>query len=61
MTLKPYRIFNKSCYGLKGLKPGSVDAIVTDPPYGISFHNSYWDKDLPDPKIWRDCLTVLKP
>jgi len=55
------QIINKSCYGLKGISPNSVHALVTDPPYGISFHNSYWDKNLPEPKIWSDSLKALKP
>ncbi len=54
-------IFNASCYGLPAIAPGSIDALVTDPPYGISFQGHYWDKDLPDPQIWADALTALKP
>ncbi len=58
---KPCRTYNKSCYGLEDIEDLSVDALVTDPPYGISFQNNYWDKDLPDKKIWKDSLRVLKP
>ncbi len=58
---RPYKIFNASCYGLKQLKDHSIDALATDPPYGISFQNNYWDKDLPDPRIWCDCYRVMKP
>ncbi|MEO6833025.1 MAG: site-specific DNA-methyltransferase [Chitinophagaceae bacterium] len=47
--------------GLKGIKAASIDCVITDPPYGISYQNHYWDKDLPDEKIWEDCLRVLKP
>ncbi len=43
------------------LADNSVDALATDPPYGISYQNNYWDKDLPDKQIWADCLRVLKP
>ena len=60
-TSKEYKIFNKSCYGLTELKNNSVEAVITDPPYGISYQNNYWDKDLPDKIIWQDCLRVLKP
>ncbi|MFN3925856.1 MAG: DNA-methyltransferase [Pseudanabaenaceae cyanobacterium] len=56
-----YQIFNRSCYGLVDLADQSIDALATDPPYGISYQNNYWDKDLPDKAIWRDCWRVMKP
>lgn len=56
-----YSIYNESCYGLAPLADASVDALVTDPPYGIKFQNHAWDKALPDPIIWIDCLRVLRP
>jgi hypothetical protein len=46
---------------LKELDSDSVDAIVTDPPYGISFMNRKWDYDVPSVEVWRECLRVLKP
>lgn len=46
---------------LKGIQSDSVDCIVTDPPYGLSFMNKDWDKAVPDVKIWKECLRVLKP
>jgi site-specific DNA-methyltransferase (adenine-specific) len=39
----------------------SVDAIVTDPPYGLSFMGKRWDYDVPSTEIWAECLRVLKP
>ena len=39
----------------------SVDSIVTDPPYGLSFMGKHWDYDVPGVDIWRECLRVLKP
>ncbi|MFH0842428.1 MAG: site-specific DNA-methyltransferase [Bacteroidota bacterium] len=56
-----FKTYLKDCYGLEEIKTCSVDAVITDPPYGISFKNNYWDKALPDKKIWSDCLRVLKP
>ena len=56
-----YKIFNKSCYGLDEIEKNSLHAVITDPPYGISYQNHYWDKDLPDKKIWEDCLNALRP
>lgn len=37
-----------------------MDLIVTDPPYGYSFMGKEWDKALPDKRIWKECLRVLK-
>ncbi len=56
-----FKIYNKNCYGLTGISKHTIDALITDPPYGISYQNNEWDKALPDKKIWMDCLTVLKP
>lgn len=45
-----------------GLLPdNSVDSIVTDPPYGLSFMGRKWDYDVPSVEIWAECLRVLKP
>lgn len=55
-----YWIYNQSSYGLSEIADNSISALVTDPPYGISFQNSYWDKDLPNRQIWTDSLRVLK-
>ena len=46
---------------LPTLEAESVDLVCTDPPYGISFMGQSWDKALPNPAIWRECLRVLKP
>src|SRR5680860_741174 len=39
----------------------SIDSIVTDPPYGLSFMGKKWDYDVPSVAIWKECLRVLKP
>jgi DNA modification methylase len=39
----------------------SVDSLVCDPPYGISFMGKKWDYDVPGVEVWRECLRVLKP
>ncbi len=46
---------------LKELEDNSIDAIVTDPPYGLSFMGKKWDYDVPSVDIWKECLRVLKP
>lgn len=46
---------------LKELDDNSVDSIVTDPPYGLSFMGKKWDYDVPAVNIWEECFRVLKP
>jgi len=46
---------------MRELPDGCVDAIVTDPPYGLSFMGKKWDYDVPSVEIWAECLRVLKP
>jgi DNA modification methylase len=46
---------------LKTLPDNSIDSIVTDPPYGLSFMGKKWDYDVPSVAIWQECLRVLKP
>ena len=46
---------------LKELDDNSIDSIVTDPPYGLSFMGKKWDYDVPSVDIWKECLRVLKP
>ena len=65
--MKPYfrdgdiTIYCADCKDILPLIPDrSIDLIVTDPPYGISFMGKDWDKVLPDKKIWFECFRVLK-
>lgn len=46
---------------LRRATPNSIDAIVTDPPYWLSFMWKKWDYDVPSVEIWQECLRVLKP
>ena len=46
---------------LKTLADNSVDAIVTDPPYGIDFLGKDWDANTGALETYTECLRVLKP
>ena len=46
---------------LKTLPDNSIDSVVTDPPYGLSFMGKKWDYDVPSVELWAECLRVLKP
>lgn len=57
-----FTLHNGDCLDvLRTMPENSVDSIVTDPPYGLSFMGKKWDYDVPSEAIWRECLRVLKP
>jgi site-specific DNA-methyltransferase (adenine-specific) len=39
----------------------SVDAVVCDPPYGLSFMGKGWDHGVPGAEFWTEALRVAKP
>jgi DNA modification methylase len=48
---------------LKTLADSSVDSVVTDPPYELSFMQAKWDGTgiAYNVEMWHECLRVLKP
>jgi site-specific DNA-methyltransferase (adenine-specific) len=46
---------------LKKLPENSIDSIVTDPPYGLSFMYKKWDYEVPSVEFWQEVLRILKP
>lgn len=54
-------IIGDSLDKLKTLEPNSVDAVVTDPPYGLKFMGKKWDTSVPSVELWREVFRVLKP
>ena len=46
---------------LKTLPENSIDSVVTDPPYGLSFMGKKWDYDVPSVEFWKEVWRVLKP
>lgn len=58
-----YTTYNLDCRDVMDLytDENSVDAIVTDPPYGLSFMGKDWDHGVPGAEFWARALRVLKP
>jgi len=55
------KLLNGDCLEqMKQLPDNSVDSIVTDPPYGISFMAKKWDYDVPKVDVWKEAMRVLK-
>jgi len=46
---------------MKDFPENSIDCIVTDPPYGLSFMGKEWDKALPPKDAFLEMYRVLKP
>lgn len=46
---------------LKTIPDNSIDAIITDPPYGIDFLGKAWDANTGALETYQECLRVLKP
>ena len=60
--MKKYQLFNgNNIDKLRELEDNSVDAVVTDPPYGLSFMSKKWDYDVPSIELWQEVYRVLKP
>ena len=57
-----YEIINSDCLrAMQEMPDGCVDAIVTDPPYGLAFMGANWDHNVPSVAYWSECLRVAKP
>jgi site-specific DNA-methyltransferase (adenine-specific) len=57
-----FELHHGNCLDILRTMPDcSIDSVVTDPPYGLSFMGKKWDYDVPSTEIWAECLRVLKP
>ncbi len=62
MNGERWQVLTGDCLDLlRGLPDGSIDAVVTDPPYGLSFMGKKWDTSVPGTEVWEQALRVLKP
>lgn len=57
-----YQIIHGDCVeSMRSMPDASVDSVVTDPPYGLSFMGRKWDVGVPAVEVFIECLRVLKP
>jgi DNA modification methylase len=55
-------LYNEDCLeGMGRLPDDCIDAVVTDPPYGLAFMGRKWDYAVPSVAIWQEVCRVLKP
>ena len=54
------QIFNEDCLeGMKRIPDGSIDCIITDPPYWTTACK--WDTVIPFDKMWEQLKRIIKP
>lgn len=57
-----FALYNCDCLAkMRELPDNSIDAVVTDPPYGLSFMGKDWDIGVPGIAFWRETLRIAKP
>src|SRR6202789_2436196 len=54
-------IHNECLITMQQMEANSIDFVVTDPPYGLSFMGKEWDKKTPSQDIWNEALRICKP
>lgn len=58
--MKQYLLVNDdNINALKQFQDNSIDACITDPPYGMNMGD--WDNSVPLPDVWQEVYRVLKP
>ena len=61
ISVGKHRIICGDCVNvLRNMPDASVDAIVTDPPYGIDYMARKWDASTPESEWAAECFRVLK-
>jgi site-specific DNA-methyltransferase (adenine-specific) len=46
---------------MKAMEDNSIDACITDPPYGMEIAGVGWDHNVPPAATWKEVYRVLKP
>ncbi len=60
MMLEINKIYNMDCIeGMKLIPDGSIDAIITDPPYATTACK--WDTVIPFEPMWQELKRIIKP
>lgn len=59
-NLEKYKIIVGNCLDMmKQMESNSLDACITDPPYGMGMED--WDHSVPTTEIWQEVFRLLKP
>jgi site-specific DNA-methyltransferase (adenine-specific) len=59
---KTWQVLQGDCLEImKTLPDACVDAVITDPPYGLTFMGKKWDAQIVGVAVWQAVLQVMKP
>lgn len=59
LNMKYMELHNKDCFeAMKNIDDGSIDFILTDPPYGTT--TCRWDEIIPMDKMWGELKRIIK-
>ncbi|MDE2471436.1 MAG: site-specific DNA-methyltransferase, partial [Bradyrhizobium sp.] len=62
MTEREFAIHTGDCREvMRSIADSSIDAVITDPPYGLGFMGKAWDRGVPGAEFWAEMLRVAKP
>ena len=55
-----YKLYNNDCIeAMKGIQDGSINLVLTDPPYGTTACK--WDSVIPFEPMWKELKRITKP
>jgi len=54
-------ICSNNITAMRAMAENSIDACITDPPYGMEIAGVGWDHDVPPVETWQEVYRVLKP
>lgn len=54
-------ICNDNITAMKSIADNSIDACITDPPYGLEIAGVGWDHNVPPVDTWKEVFRILKP
>lgn len=62
VNIGKHRVICGDCVDvMRTFDDNSIDVVLTDPPYGISFMSKRWDNDVPRDDWSAECFRILKP
>jgi DNA modification methylase len=60
--MKKYELIcDDNISAMKNIDKNTIDACITDPPYGMEIAGADWDHSVPPVEVWDEVYRILKP